>query len=187
MKAKRWDKNWPPESIEIWVLDWYRSTNQTVLFVKPPKTSGGNPPIVQCHWLFCCGSCFRADAEKVSFFHRSGKSCCFLGRLNVWPRLCLYLWLLLLYYILWLYLWLRVLVCFRCFLCLSFILCVFLLFFWLFVCLLFLLLPVAFLLLLLLLSFLFILCFVIIVIVVFAVFVVIRYNSFFIPACLPLT
>ena len=33
----------------------------------------------------------------------------------------------------------------------------------------------------------FILCFVIVVIVVFAVFVVIRYNSFFIPACLPLT
>ena len=80
MKEKTVRTNWPPKNIEISVFRWYRSTNQTVFFLKPPKSSGGNPPILRSHWLFCCVVCFRVGAEKVSFFfRRSGKSCCFLG------------------------------------------------------------------------------------------------------------
>ena len=93
--------------------------------MKPSKTSGGNPPIVQCHWLFCCGSCFHVTAEKVPFFFADLGNHVFLGRLRVWPRLCLWLWLILSFFLLWSCLWLRVLILFRCFSWSSFIIGIF--------------------------------------------------------------
>ena len=137
-------KNWPPENIEISVLDWYRSTNQTVLFVKPPKTSGGNPPILQSHWLFCCVSCFRVGAEKVSFFSQIWEIMLFFGAFGCLAVLVLVIvaTIVVLYTVVVLVVAGFGLVSL---LFVSFIhFLYFLLLFWLFGCLLFLLLPVAF-------------------------------------------